>query len=75
MSEPSQQANSTREKKKGIPFFGYFSLLLSFSIVCAAVMWEVYALYPQYYLAGSFSLLGIAGVVGYVILTKTIRIS
>ena len=75
MAEQPKEQNMARQKKKGIQFFGYFSLLLSFSIACAGVIWEVYAYYPQYYLPASFSVLVIAGVVAYVILTKSIKIS
>ncbi|MHB1908718.1 MAG: hypothetical protein ACYCQJ_07575 [Nitrososphaerales archaeon] len=66
--------SNTRPKKKGIQFYGYFSLLFSFSIACAAILWEVFGYYPQYYFQASFVVICMAAVVGYVILTRTIKI-
>jgi hypothetical protein len=74
MAESSHPPGATQGRKKGYRFLGYLSALLSFTIVCAGLIWEVYAFYPEYYYPLSFSLLAVAGVVAYVILTKTIKI-
>jgi hypothetical protein len=75
MTEHPQDSPARAGKKKGVQFLGYFSALLSFTIVCAGLIWEIYSYYPQYYFIASFSLLGVAAVVAYVILTKSIKIS
>lgn len=69
MSKP-QEAGT---KKKGFQFFGFFSVLLSITIVVSAGVWLIYGYSPQYYLPLSFLLLAVAGVVAYVILTKAVK--
>lgn len=69
MSKP-QEAGT---KKKGFQFFGFFSVLLSITIVVSAAVWIIYGYMPQYYLPLSLLMLAVAGVVAYVILTKAVK--
>ena len=56
-------------------YMGFFSILLSITLVTAGLMWEAYGHLPgQYYMPISFSLLILAGIVGYVILVRYIEI-
>jgi hypothetical protein len=72
--EQSKESGPVPQKKKGIQFYGYFSILFTFGIACAGAAWEFYAYYPQYYLVSSLILLLVAGIIAYVILTKAIKI-
>lgn len=57
-------------------FYGYFTVVLSLAIVTAGVMWIVYGYLPnEYYFPVSFSLLGVFGIIAYVILSKRLEIS
>ncbi|MDG6996795.1 MAG: hypothetical protein JRN52_12805 [Nitrososphaerota archaeon] len=61
--------------KKKTGFMGFFSILLSITLITAGLMWEAYGHLPgQYYMPISFSLLILAGVVGYLILVRYIEI-
>lgn len=60
-------------KKSG--YMGFFSIMLSITIITAGLMWEAYGHLPgQYYLPVSFAILVVAGVAGYVILVRRIEI-
>ena len=56
-------------------FHGYFSLLLSLTILAAALLWVINIELPtQYYLPASFGVVVLIGVAGFVILNKKIQI-
>ena len=65
-------AHPTVSKRK-TPYIEAFSFMLELTIAIGAAFWLIYSYLPQYYLALSFTLLGIAGVLAYVILTKAIK--
>ena len=61
--------------KKKFVFHGYFSLILSLTIVAAALIWLIYVDLPyQYYLVASFGVVAIIGIVAFVILNKKLKI-
>lgn len=60
-----------RKKSFGI----YFSLMASFSIVIAGLLYFAYGLLPhQYYLPASLGVVALAGVVVYVILARIVEL-
>ncbi len=61
-------------KKKTSRFYGYFSVLFTFCIGCGAAIWEIYAYAPAFYIDGSLIVLVAAGIVAYIILSKTLKI-
>lgn len=64
-----------RQGKKKTGYMGFFSILLSITLITAGLMWEAYGYLPgQYYLPISFSILILAGIAGYVILNRKIEI-
>ncbi|MCL4519170.1 MAG: hypothetical protein M1587_08250 [Thaumarchaeota archaeon] len=67
-------SNEVHGKKK-TGYMGFFSILLSITIITAGLMWEAYGHLPgQYYLPISFSILIAAGIAGYLILVRKIEI-
>ncbi|HKW05219.1 MAG TPA: hypothetical protein VJN71_07980 [Nitrososphaerales archaeon] len=67
---PDSQPTISRRKT---PYIEAFSFMLELTIAIGAAFWLIYSYLPQYYLELSFTLLGIAGVLAYVILTKAIK--
>ena len=69
------KSNSGSTKKKGLVFHGYFSLLLSLTILAAGLLWLIYSELPyQYYLPVSFGVVVIIGIAAFVILSRKIQI-
>jgi hypothetical protein len=68
-------ASKSNKKKKKIVFHGYFSLLLSLTILAAALLWAINIELPtQYYLPASLGIVVLIGAAGFVILNKKIQI-
>jgi hypothetical protein len=66
---------SAATNKKNVVFHGYFTLILSLTIVAAALIWLIYTDLPyQYYLIASFGVVAIIGIVAFVILNKKLQI-
>lgn len=67
----------SEKPKEGVPNKGLrlreLSVVFELTIVLAAAMWFIYDYLPQYYLPLSFTLLVLAGVFAYVILSKVIK--
>jgi hypothetical protein len=61
-------------KRKRFVFHGYFSLLLSLTILTAALIWVIYGDLPsQYYLPVSLGVIVVIGFLAFYILDKKIQ--
>jgi hypothetical protein len=74
LSESSGNLDQGTKKKKNIGYMGFFSIMLSIAILTAGVLWEIYALVPQYYLLLGFVVLAASGCAAFVILNTRIDI-
>ncbi len=62
-------------RKRRTIFHGYFSALLSLTILTAGLIWIIYGDLPaQYYLPASFGVIAIIGVLAFYILDKKIQL-
>ena len=70
----SQMSEKPKEavRNKGLRLHE-LSVVLELTIVLGAAIWLIYDYLPQYYLPLSFTLLVLAGVFAYVILSKVIK--
>jgi hypothetical protein len=68
------RVTSGNKKKRHFVFHGYFSLLLSLTILAAALLWVINnTVSPQYYLPASLGVVVLIGVAGFFILNKKIE--
>jgi hypothetical protein len=74
LGENDANVDQSAKKKKDIGYMGFFSIMLSIAILTAGILWEIYALLPQYYLLLSFVVLAASGCAAFLILSKRIDI-
>ena len=71
----SPQREDNTRKRPRFKFHGYLSVFFSLTIAFAGALWLIYGYLPyQYYLPLSFLAVLVIGIIGYVILTKGVKI-